>query len=73
MLSVWYCNDDTTLATQDVLYLDNQTQIWTYTNGLVQQRRNSSVLAMELLCLCYTNPSIWAHIYGKFMWSWHFV
>ena len=28
-----------------------------FMDGLVQERRNSSVLAMEL-CLSYTNPSI---------------
>ena len=31
---------------------------WLYVNGLVQERRNSSALAMELRLSC-TNPSIW--------------
>ena len=31
---------------------------WHYIDGLVQERRNSSALAMELRLSC-TNPSIW--------------
>ena len=46
-------------------------------DGLVQERRNSSVLAMEL-CLCCTNPSIRESISSKmlvldnhvFSWRW---
>ena len=37
------------------------TIIWKQFEGLVQERRNSSALAMELHLSC-TNPSIWTHM-----------
>ena len=37
-------------------------EIWYDIDGLVQERRNSSVLAMELHLSC-TNPSIYNHIF----------
>ena len=41
----------------DVRFID---PVWRYIDGLVQERRNSSALAMELRLSC-TNPSIWCY------------
>ena len=55
-----YFRDNFTLEIQ-VLY---QPQ---YIDGLVQERRNSSALAMEL-CLSCTNPSIWDYVHHTLSW-----
>ena len=49
----------TDLKTKINLYTNNINSFHNI-NGLVQERRNSSALAMELHLFC-TNPSIWNH------------
>ena len=49
-----------------VLYHDGGDFTDPYADGLVQEIRNSSALAMELRLSC-TNPSMWCYLYTRFV------
>ena len=76
VLNVWYskfwkkkhlfCH--TSLKTTKTLFWWCMTT--TYFDGLVQERRNSHALAMELHLSC-TNPSTWCLYYVRYEWNTH--
>ena len=48
-----------------ILKASDDTNMIKYIDALVQERRNSSALAMELR-VSYTNPSIWSSVQNTF-------